>query len=115
VFLGSAAGTHGLVVAPIEYVRRLVEAGERPALVDLRPASEYRSGRLPGARSMPLPELDRRYDELPRGQLVVLYCACSRVELEGALRLLWSRGYENTSVMLEGFGEWLSRGYPVER
>jgi DNA-binding transcriptional ArsR family regulator/rhodanese-related sulfurtransferase len=43
-------------------------------LVDTRPAEEYQAGHLPGARSVPLDELARRVDEIPRDREVVAYC-----------------------------------------
>jgi rhodanese-related sulfurtransferase/DNA-binding transcriptional ArsR family regulator len=43
-------------------------------LVDVRPAEEYRAGHLPGARSIPLAELEARLAELPPGREVVAYC-----------------------------------------
>jgi rhodanese-related sulfurtransferase/DNA-binding transcriptional ArsR family regulator len=43
-------------------------------LLDVRPADEYRSGHLAGARSIPLPELGARHPELPRDREVVAYC-----------------------------------------
>jgi rhodanese-related sulfurtransferase/predicted transcriptional regulator len=43
-------------------------------LVDVRPTDEYDAGHIDGARSIPIDELERRLDELPRGQQVVAYC-----------------------------------------
>ena len=43
-------------------------------LLDVRPAEEYRAGHLPGARSIPLPQLRERLREIPRGREVVAYC-----------------------------------------
>jgi rhodanese-related sulfurtransferase len=43
-------------------------------LLDVRPAVEYRAGHLPGARSIPLPELRSRLGEIPRSREVVAYC-----------------------------------------
>ncbi len=43
-------------------------------LLDVRPDEEYRAGHLPGALSIPLPELPRRARELPRDREVVAYC-----------------------------------------
>jgi rhodanese-related sulfurtransferase/predicted transcriptional regulator len=43
-------------------------------LVDVRPAEEFESGHIPGARSIPLRELEKRMDELPAGAEVVAYC-----------------------------------------
>ena len=43
-------------------------------LLDVRPAEEYEAGHLPGARSIPLPQLAARLPELPREREVVAYC-----------------------------------------
>lgn len=63
------------VLPPEERAAVLAElrAG-RATLVDVRPAEEYRAGHLPGARSIPLPELPHRIGELPRRRPVVAYC-----------------------------------------
>jgi rhodanese-related sulfurtransferase len=55
-----------------ELLRR-IRRGE-VTLVDVRPAPEFEAGHLPGARSIPLPELRRRLPELPREAEVVAYC-----------------------------------------
>lgn len=43
-------------------------------LLDVRPQEEYLAGHLPGARSIPLPQLPRRVGELPPDREVVAYC-----------------------------------------
>jgi rhodanese-related sulfurtransferase len=43
-------------------------------IIDVRPASEYDAGHLPGAVSVPLAELEQRLAELPRDREVVAYC-----------------------------------------
>jgi len=84
---------------------RALEPAEREALLDrvrrgdvtlldVRPAGEYLAGHLPGARSIPLPELPSRVSELPRDREVVAYCRgpyCS-MALE-AVAVLESSGY----------------------
>jgi rhodanese-related sulfurtransferase len=91
-----------------------LDAGRRPFLVDLRTADEFRQGRLPGARSIPIRELRRRYREIPPGR-VVLYCDCPREELEAAYRLLVSQGAEQVQGLEEPFARWAARGFPLER
>jgi rhodanese-related sulfurtransferase len=75
----------------------------------------FRQGRLPGARSVPLAQLRRRYGEIPRTGPVILYCACPPEEIMAAYRFLSGEGYRNVSVMEEGFPGWVKRGYPLER
>jgi DNA-binding transcriptional ArsR family regulator len=43
-------------------------------LVDVRPEEEFLQGHLPGARSIPLPELPGRLSEVRRDRDVVAYC-----------------------------------------
>lgn len=43
-------------------------------LLDVRPEEEFRAGHLPGARSLPLGQLRRRLDEIPREREVIAYC-----------------------------------------
>jgi rhodanese-related sulfurtransferase/biotin operon repressor len=43
-------------------------------LVDVRPPEEFAAGHIEGARSIPLPELERRLAELPPDREVVAYC-----------------------------------------
>jgi rhodanese-related sulfurtransferase len=43
-------------------------------LVDVRPEQEYAAGHIPGARSIPLEELECRLAELPPDAEVVAYC-----------------------------------------
>ncbi len=112
---GAAHGTAGpLPLVPASELKAELDSGRRPLLVDLRPSDAYRQGRLPGARSIPIRELRRRYVELPRGR-IVLYCDCPKEELEAAYRFLVDRGAERVDALQEGFAGWVGRGYPVER
>ena len=109
-------GTGGPVLSlPGPYVKRLLDEGEPLVFVDLRPADEFKRQRLPGARSVPLRELLRRYAEVPRTGRVILYCDCLTEEIQAAYQFLRDQGYRNISVMEEGFPGWVKRGYPVER
>lgn len=49
-------------------------AREEVVLIDVRPAQEYASGHIPGARSIPIDELEQRLKELPDDRQVVAYC-----------------------------------------
>ena len=107
-------GAGGLVPSySVEHVRRMMEAGEPVILVDLRPPSAYRNARLPGARSIPLAELERRLGEIPRSGRVVLYGE-TIVEASQGHGVLQDRGYRNAAVLEDGFGGWVKRGFPLE-
>jgi rhodanese-related sulfurtransferase len=123
--IGTAAGAppaqsgHGApAAAPIvrvEQVKRLLDEGQAVVLVDLRSEDGFQQGHLPGARSLPLRQLRRRYGEIPTTRPVVLYCACPEEELTAAFRFLSDEGYRNVRVLEDGFPGWVRQGYPLER
>ncbi|HJK98103.1 MAG TPA: metalloregulator ArsR/SmtB family transcription factor [Polyangiaceae bacterium LLY-WYZ-14_1] len=79
---------------PVDELLAAARAGEL-RLLDLRPPDEYRAGHLPGARNLPLGELEARLDEVPREVPVVLYCrGLHCVALGRGQRLLLERGYD---------------------
>ncbi len=99
---------------PIDHRRLLerVRAGEVTVL-DVRPAEEYEAAHILGAVSIPLPELERRLDSLPRDREVVAYCRGPYCVLApDAVRMLRARGYVATSLG-DGVAEWRARGLPV--
>jgi rhodanese-related sulfurtransferase len=94
-----------------ELRQRLAEG--TAAVVDVRPAVEYRQGHIAGARSIPLDELAARLDELDPAQEVVAYCRgpyC--VFADEAVALLRDRGYAATRYA-EGYPEWAAAGLPI--
>ena len=102
-------------IVHVEQVKRLLDEGQAVVLVDLRPEDGFQQGHLPGAHSLPLRQLRRRYGEIPSTRPVVLYCACPEEELTAAFRFLSDEGYRNVRVLPEGFPGWVRQGYPLER
>src|SRR6185437_6199857 len=96
-----------------ELRRRLGEG--TVAVLDVRPAVEYRQGHIAGARSIPLDELAARLDELDPAREVVAYCRgpyC--VFADEAVALLRGRGYAATRYE-EGYPEWAMAGFPIDQ
>ena len=84
-------------------------------VVDVRPASEYAAGHLPGAVNVPPDELDERLAALPADQEVVAYCRgpyC--VYADDAVRLLQAAG-RPALRLVDGLPEWRAAGLPVEQ
>jgi rhodanese-related sulfurtransferase/DNA-binding transcriptional ArsR family regulator len=95
-----------------ELLRR-VRAGE-VTLIDVRPATEYRAGHIPGALSIPLSELKARLATLPRNREIVAYCRgpyCV-MALEAA-EMLRKKGFR-AERMEHGVVDWRARGWRVE-
>jgi rhodanese-related sulfurtransferase len=95
--------------------KQLIDRGERVEPLDLRSETEFRAGRLPRARWLPLAELPDRVDEVPRTGVVVLYCACERDELLRAYQFLRGRRYTNVYVLEGGIDAWRTLGFGLER
>jgi rhodanese-related sulfurtransferase len=96
-------------------VKAFLDAREKLILVDLRAGADFQKARLPGARSVPLKELAKRYTEIPRSGRVVLYCDCPQNQIiDDAYLLLKDYGYRNAAIMADGFQGWVSRGYPMD-
>ncbi len=95
-----------------ELLRRL-DAGE-VTLLDVRPSLEYEQGHIPGARSVPVDELESRIARLPKDDLVVAYCRgpyC--VYADEAVELLSAHGHR--AARLEGgYPDWAAAGLPTE-
>lgn len=82
-------------------------------LLDVRPLEEYRAGHIPGARSMPMAELEQRLTELPGGREIVAYCRgpYCLMALE-AVETLRAKGF--TAQRLEdGVQEWRAHGLSI--
>lgn len=98
------------VPAP-ELLERM-RAGE-VVVLDLRPEDEYAAGHIPGARSIPLKELQERFGELPAGTEVVAYCRGPYCVLAPeAVALLRAHGI-HARRLAEGMPDWRARGLPV--
>jgi rhodanese-related sulfurtransferase len=104
-----------LLTIDAESLQRVTATGRPVLAVDVRPTEAYRSGRLPGARSIPLSSLVARRREVPSDALVVLYGADSLEEATTAYRYLRSAGHANVFVLEGGFAAWQTQGYGVER
>lgn len=95
-----------------ELLRRMQE--DSIVLLDVRPADEFASGRLPGAMNIPVEELELRLAELPRDKLVVAYCRGVRCVLSAdALAILRAHGWVARRFE-HGFPDWLDAGLDVE-
>ena len=107
------ARRHEFEAIPADELLRRMRKNE-VALLDVRPPAEYQASHLPGAVSIPLPELERRLNELPRGKTIVAYCRGPYCVLaDEALGLLTTRGWQ-VARLEEGVAEWQAAGLALE-
>ena len=82
-----------------------------PLIVDVRQPAETSSGTVPGAVLIPLTELRRRLDELPRDRPVLTICQSSHRSPLAARRLA-KAGFDVTDVA-GGLQAWRAAGLPT--
>lgn len=99
-------------------VRELAAAGA--ALVDTRALELHVDGRLPGALSLPLGEMDAQLEAfrqtVPFDRVIITYCngyGCPD-SFDQGVRLL-AAGWREVRVFEGGYPEWRDAGLPVER
>ena len=105
---------HEFEKVTIDELRDRLRAG-KTLLIDARPGVEYQAGHLPQAISIPLDELERRLDELPRNRTLIVYCRgplC--VIADDALAVLSETG-RKVARLEEGVAEWRQAGLALER
>jgi rhodanese-related sulfurtransferase len=84
-------------------------------LIDVRTFQEYKTGHIPGARSVPLHEISRNAGNLPQDKEIVVYCQnapCS-MSMKAALELK-KLGFQNITKLEGGYDEWNISGFPIE-
>lgn len=94
-------------------LQKLIKNGS-VVVVDVRPAEEFRAGHIPGALSIPVPELKRRMREIPKNREIIAYCRGQYcVYSLDAVTLLRQNGYKARRAA-DGLPDWRVTGLPVE-
>ncbi len=89
-------------------VKKKLDAGEKPFILDNRGPDEYEQMRLGiGEHLIPLGALRSRLNELPEDKNAEIICYC-KISLRGyeAARVLEGRGWKNVKVMEGGISAW---------
>jgi rhodanese-related sulfurtransferase len=84
-----------------------------PYILDVRQPEEFRSGHITGAKLIPLGELGRRLNEVPKGREVVCICATGHRSVP-AVRKLAAAGF-TASSMKNGMIAWQVAKLPVQK
>lgn len=99
----------------VQEVNDYLEAGNDPALLDVRGLDEWDRGHLKGAVHIPRGELEARVEEaLPdKSREVVVICAGGVRSLLAGETLL-NLGYDKVISMEGGYGDWEDAHLPAE-
>ena len=86
---------------------------DHPVVIDVREADEYAGGHVPGARNLPLSQLEDRLGDVPVGAPVHVICQ-SGGRSARATAVLTARGVDAVDVA-GGTSAWIAAGNPVDR
>lgn len=97
-------------LSPAAYQAQFMDAPH--LLIDVRTAEEFASGHIPGAVNIPVDALQRRLNEVPGDEPVVVYCRSGNRSAQ-ASQILAQAGYSDI-YDLGGINAWAAQGLPVE-
>jgi len=89
----------------VEQLKAMRERKENFILVDVRDPDEFAVNEIAGSVKLPLPELPRRFGELPKDKLIVLHCKTGGRSAR-ALRFLREQGYARLKNLAGGITAW---------
>jgi glyoxylase-like metal-dependent hydrolase (beta-lactamase superfamily II)/rhodanese-related sulfurtransferase len=90
----------------------LLDTDESPFMLDVREIDEVADWKIPGVHNIPLDTLEKRVDEVPRDQEIVVICAVGARAQQGA-EILARHGIAS-DVLEGGMGAWASTYDTVE-
>lgn len=95
----------------VEEVRALQDGGA--VLLDVRSPQEFRAGRAPGAKNIPVDQLADRVGEIPVGSTVLTFCQSGGRSARAA-RVLADHGRQDVHDVCGGMAAWQRAGLPVQ-
>src|SRR5262245_55500656 len=99
-------------ITPVELKKKL-DGGEAPFILDVREPMEYQINRIAGSTLIPLGELPRRYQELPRDRPIVAQCK-SGARSARAMEYLKSVGFKDVKNLRGGIIAWIDTVDPSQ-
>ena len=94
--------------------KALLAKDKRIVLLDVRTPEEYRQAHLRGSVLIPLGELGKRVQEIPRNRPLLVYCAVGARSVSAA-GYLATRGFPDIYQMSDGLVGWYKNGFPIEK
>jgi hydroxyacylglutathione hydrolase len=102
---------YGTATLPQMTPRELAESNLR--VLDVRRSGEFTTAHVPGARNMPLNELQRRLSEVARDEPLAVICA-GGYRSSMAASILARNGFADVSNVVGGTSGWIAEKLPVE-
>ena len=88
----------------VEDLKRKLDTGEKPFILDVREPSEHTTANL-GGKLIPLGEIPKRFDELDRNREIVVHCHHGG-RSQRAVEFLYEQGFGNVKSLVGGIDAW---------
>jgi adenylyltransferase/sulfurtransferase len=98
-------GFTGVPELTVADVKRLIDSGKPPVLLDVREPEEWEINRLPGARLIPLGNLPARVNELDSADELLVYCHTG-MRSARAVQFLQQVGFKKAKNVAGGIDAW---------
>ncbi len=109
-----AADAHGDRTVARLSVNDLAARLDDVTVIDVRNATEWKGGHIPGAIHIPLGHLTDRAGDIPPGRPIVVQCQ-SGGRSSIAASLLEQRGFADVINLTGGLSAWAAAGLPIEK
>jgi molybdopterin/thiamine biosynthesis adenylyltransferase/rhodanese-related sulfurtransferase len=98
------ASHHETEIGVIE-LKRKMDAKEPFFLLDVREPNEYQIGKIPGSTLIPLGEVPRRYQEIPKDKEIIVQCKMGARSAKAAA-FLRQQGFTHVKNLTGGILDW---------
>jgi cytochrome c oxidase cbb3-type subunit III len=107
------AFTLGQRFTPADVIKKELDRGAAIGFMDARAPSDYVAGHIAGAVSIPFYDAAKYASALPKDKWLVSYCGCPHAASGQLMDALVQVGFTKITILDEGYGVWVERGYPV--
>lgn len=110
-----AAGfpTNSFEAIDVDELSRRWQRQERLAVLDVRDATEWGNGHIPGSQHIHIGDLMRHLHEIPREVPVATICRTGH-RAEMAASIVAALGYQTIAVQRGGVPDWIAKALPVD-
>jgi molybdopterin/thiamine biosynthesis adenylyltransferase/rhodanese-related sulfurtransferase/molybdopterin converting factor small subunit len=96
----------------VRELKRKMDANEDFFLLDVREPNEFQIGRIPGSTLIPLGEIPRRYQEIPRDKEIIVHCKMGGRSAKAAA-FLRQQGFADVKNLKGGILDWSDKIDPT--
>ena len=96
----------------VELAEKTEQNAKSLLLLDVRMPGEFKQGRLANSMLIPLHQLHKRYNEVPKDTCIAIYCRTGH-RSSVAQSILEQHGIYNTANMEGGLEQWQEEGRTI--